>query len=185
MEEIFIALVPTEFSRIKIQTTVFLKEGKTYVNSVNIIYEGKILEKITTEVITDHLSVVLILEDQDKALILHIQENLTQLSHLTLQIHTLLIEEMIEAQELKEVSVVVKEAKEENLVEKKENLTEKEKTSVVKEENSNLEETSEEVILKVETKTLVKKEEVLVVVSEIEDLETPVGVEDSVILVAV
>ena len=49
MEEIFIALVPTEFSRIKIQTTVFLKEGKTYVNSVNIIYEGKILEKIKQE----------------------------------------------------------------------------------------------------------------------------------------
>ena len=51
MEEIFIALVPTEFSRIKIQTTVFLKEGKTYVNSVNIIYEGKILEKIKQDAI--------------------------------------------------------------------------------------------------------------------------------------
>jgi hypothetical protein len=49
MEEIFIALVPKEFSRIQIQTTVFLKEGKTYVNSVNIIYEGRILEKIKQE----------------------------------------------------------------------------------------------------------------------------------------
>ena len=96
------------------------------------------------------------MEDQDKALILHIQENLTQLSHLTLQIHTLLIEEMIEAQELKEVLAAVKE---ESLVEKKENSTAKEKTSVVKEENLNQEETLEEVISKVETKTLVKKEE--------------------------
>jgi hypothetical protein len=49
MEEIFIALVPTEFSRIQIQTTVFMKEGKTYVNTVNIIYEGRILEKIKQE----------------------------------------------------------------------------------------------------------------------------------------
>ena len=49
MEEIFIALVPTEFSRIQIQTTVFLQEGRTYVNSVNIIYEGRILEKIKQE----------------------------------------------------------------------------------------------------------------------------------------
>ena len=75
--------------------------------------------------------------------------------------------------------------KEESLVEKKENSTAKEKTSAEKEENLNQEETSEEVISKVETKTLAKKEEVLVAVSEIEDLETPVGVEDSEILAAV
>ena len=67
----------------------------------------------------------------------------------------------------------------------KENSTAKEKTSVAKEENLNQEETLEEVISKVETKTLVKKEAVLGAVSEIEDLETPVGVEDSEILAAV
>ena len=49
MEEIFIALVPTAFSRIQIQTSVFMKEGKTYVNTVNIIYEGRILKKIKQE----------------------------------------------------------------------------------------------------------------------------------------
>lgn len=46
MEETFIALVPKEFSKIQVQTTVILKEGKTYVNSINIVYEGRILEKI-------------------------------------------------------------------------------------------------------------------------------------------
>lgn len=46
MEETFIALIPKAFSKIQIQTTVILKDGKTYVNSVNIVYEGRILEKI-------------------------------------------------------------------------------------------------------------------------------------------
>ncbi len=46
MEETFIALTPVAFSKIKIQTTVFQKDGKTYINSVNIIYDGTIIEKI-------------------------------------------------------------------------------------------------------------------------------------------
>ncbi len=49
MEEIIIALLPTAFSRIQIQTSVFQKEDKTYVNTINIVYEGKILEKIKLE----------------------------------------------------------------------------------------------------------------------------------------
>ena len=46
MEETFIALAPVSFSKIKIQTTVFQKDGRTYINSVNIIYDGTIIEKI-------------------------------------------------------------------------------------------------------------------------------------------
>lgn len=46
MEETIIAMVPKVFTNIEVQTTVFHKEGKTYVNSVNIIYDGRIIEKI-------------------------------------------------------------------------------------------------------------------------------------------
>jgi hypothetical protein len=46
MKETIIALAPIEFSKIKIQTIIYQKEGKTYINSVNILCGSKIIKKI-------------------------------------------------------------------------------------------------------------------------------------------
>lgn len=46
MKETIIALAPIEFSQIKIQTTIFQKDGKTYINSVNILCGSKIIKKL-------------------------------------------------------------------------------------------------------------------------------------------
>ena len=41
-----IALTPVRLNLIEIQTTLFIEEEKTYLNSVNIIFESKIIKKI-------------------------------------------------------------------------------------------------------------------------------------------
>ena len=41
-----IALTPVRFNLIEIQTTIYIKEEKTYLNSVNIIFENRIIKKI-------------------------------------------------------------------------------------------------------------------------------------------
>lgn len=46
MDETIIALAPVRFSGIKIQATVYQKEGKIFINSVNILCGTKIIQKI-------------------------------------------------------------------------------------------------------------------------------------------
>jgi|TARA_B110000908_G_C10228545_1_gene439321 hypothetical protein len=41
-----IALTPVRLNLIEIQTTLFIEEEKTYLNSVNIIFESRIIKKI-------------------------------------------------------------------------------------------------------------------------------------------
>ena len=41
-----IALTPVRLNLIEIQTTLFIEEEKTYLNSVNIIFENRIIKKI-------------------------------------------------------------------------------------------------------------------------------------------
>jgi len=41
-----IALTPVRFNLIEIQTTIYIKEEKTYLNSINIIFENRIIKKI-------------------------------------------------------------------------------------------------------------------------------------------
>ena len=41
-----IALTPVKFNLIEIQTTLFLENKKIYLNSVNIIFDKKIIKKI-------------------------------------------------------------------------------------------------------------------------------------------
>ena len=49
MKETIIALKPTAFTSIQIQTSIFQRNNDSYINSVNILFDNKIIKKIKVE----------------------------------------------------------------------------------------------------------------------------------------